>query len=281
MCKKSKIIVFIGIMVCFFVMGQTAQGCDWYLEKTAPTTDVTLSVGQSYTVPTYQIAVFAGFGCPEGKTCTHLNYCDGYIYDTFAGSEVLLGNYSYTSGPIMYPFRPDVQVKYDECGEYQICNQADVKISPTGTPVITADACINVHVPCSGGCTLTPGYWKTHSNYGPAPYDDGWAQLLPYGEDTTFFLSGQTWYEVLWTTPATGNAYYILAHAYIAATLNRLNGASSTTAVNDAIARAADFFNEYGPADTLSKSLRKSALARALILDQYNNGYIGPGHCSE
>ena len=72
-----------------------------------------------------------------------------------------------------------------------------------------------------GGCTLTPGYWKTHSTYGPAPYDETWALV---GEDTPFFLSGQSYYDVLWTSPA-GNAYYNLSFHYIAAELNDLNGA--------------------------------------------------------
>jgi hypothetical protein len=89
-----------------------------------------------------------------------------------------------------------------------------------------SDSCIVVvNIPCETGCTLTPGYWKTHSQRGPAPYDNTWALLGADEESTTFFLSGQTYYEVLWTAPA-GNVYYILAHAYIAAELNQLNGAS-------------------------------------------------------
>ena len=32
-------------------------------------------------------------------------------------------------------------------------------------------------------CTLTQGYWKTHSSYGPAPYDVTWAILGDYGEE--------------------------------------------------------------------------------------------------
>lgn len=282
MNAKWKCSIFIGIAALFFVMVQTAQGCDWWLEKTAPTTDVTLAVGESYPVPTFQISVWAGYGCPEGETCTHLPYCDGYIYDRWAASDVLVGQHTWSTvlTPVTFPFTPGAYVSYDECGEYQICNQADVRISPTGTPDITADVCINVHVPC-GGCTLTPGYWKTHSSYGPAPYDAAWALVTPNGENSPFFLSGQNWYRVLWTTPAGGNAYYILAHAYIAARLNVLNGTSSTTAVNSALDWAYNFFNTHTPASVLSKSLRNQALAKALILDQYNNGYTGPGHCSE
>jgi hypothetical protein len=131
-------------------------------------------------------------------------------------------------------------------------------------------------VPCPG-CTLTQGYWKTHSSYGPAPYDDAWALI---GEDTTFFLSGKSYYQVLWTPPA-GKAYYVLAHQYIAAKLNILNGASSTPSVDAAIAWAESFFNTYTPSSALSRSMRNQVLSYATTLDQYNNGYLGPGHCSE
>ena len=133
-------------------------------------------------------------------------------------------------------------------------------------------------MPCAGGCSLTPGYWKTHSEFGPAPYDNTWAQL-PNGASTPFYLSGKTYYQVLWTPPQ-GNAYYILAHAFIAAKLNGLNGAN-TSVITGALAWSETFFNTYTPSSTLSKSLRGLALTYATQLDMYNNGYIGPGHCSE
>ena len=135
------------------------------------------------------------------------------------------------------------------------------------------------------GCTLTQGYWKTHSTYGPAPYDDAWA-LVPReaaiieGADTPFFSSGQTWYEVLWTPPK-GRAYYQLAHQYIAARLNILNGASSTDRVDAALIWAEEFFTDRDPSVKLSDTLRDRARNKANLLDRYNNGEIGPGHCSE
>lgn len=131
-------------------------------------------------------------------------------------------------------------------------------------------------IPPGGGCTLTPGYWKTHSIYGPASYDEIWALI---GEDTPFFLSDQSYYDVLWTAPR-GNAYYILAHAYIAAELNFLNGADSTAA-QDAFDAATALFDVYTPADVAGlKGAAKHAWTNlATILDNYNNGLIGPGHC--
>ncbi|HTJ81668.1 MAG TPA: hypothetical protein VL400_08075 [Polyangiaceae bacterium] len=142
------------------------------------------------------------------------------------------------------------------------------------------DHVIHVTVPCETdeGCTLTPGYWKTHSDYGPAPYDSTWAQL---GPDTPFFSSGKTYYEALWTAPH-GNAYYVLAHAYIAAVLNGLAGAD-TSAVATQLAHAEDLFNQYAPAAIGAlggnSALRADFIATAAILDDYDNGDIGPGHC--
>ncbi len=130
--------------------------------------------------------------------------------------------------------------------------------------------------PPEPGCTLTQGYWKTHSKYGPAPYDATWALI---GEDTPFFSSGKTWYQVINTPPAGGNAYYILAHQYIAAKLNLAGGASSTAAVDAALAGADTFFSTYTPSSTLSKSVRAQAIAYAGTLADYNEGDIGPGHC--
>ena len=140
---------------------------------------------------------------------------------------------------------------------------------------------MNVNVPCAGGCTLTQGYWKTHSDRGPAPYDDAWKNLGPLEEDTLFFKTGKTWYQVFWTPPA-GNAFYNLAHQYMAAKLNILNGASAPASVTAAITAAENLFNAQGAGDTtLSASERRTALSLAATLDKYNNGLIGPGHCSE
>ncbi|GAP12518.1 hypothetical protein LARV_00254 [Longilinea arvoryzae] len=160
---------------------------------------------------------------------------------------------------------------YGTCGEYYVDNTASFTTNDTFTPG-SDNWRVTVTVPCATGCSLTPGYWKTHSSYGPAPYDGTWAQV---GENTPFYLSGKSWYDVLWTTPQGGNAYYILAHAYIAAHLNQLNGAD-VSAVASQLAWAEGFFTT-----TLSKSTRTYVLSVASILDNYNNGLIGPGHCSE
>ena len=95
----------------------------------------------------------------------------------------------------------------------------------------------------TSGCTHGYGYWKTHSIYGPAPYDSTWALL---GEDSTFFLSNKTYHQVIWTPPSGGNAYYQLAHQYIATKLNFLAGADPSEA-QEAFDEATDLFETYTP----------------------------------
>ncbi|GEM_PF-1213503 len=148
---------------------------------------------------------------------------------------------------------------------------------------------------CEFGCTLTQGYWKTHSAYGPAPYDETWAMV---GEDTPFFISGLTWHEILWTPPKGGNAYIQLAHQWIAAYLNQLNEASSTPEVDDAMQHGWNVFLSCEPYASTTHGPGKGKKGKqpvasceyasdweirqwASTLDRYNNGDIGPGHCSE
>jgi hypothetical protein len=129
-------------------------------------------------------------------------------------------------------------------------------------------------------CTKTLGYWKTHSVYGPAPYDNTWAQIgSGVGEDTPFFSSGQSYYEVMWTNPKK-NAYYILAKQYVAATLNILNGAD-WLAIYGAMGDADFYLYNNGPDDPLTKEERQQIITIAQIIDNYNNGLIGPGACPD
>lgn len=170
-----------------------------------------------------------------------------------------------------------------QCGAQEVKNTATFIAGDTGA---TRDSSWTVHVmvACSQGCTLTPGYWKTHSRQGPAPYDDTWLQLGPPQESKPFFVSGKTWYQALWTPPA-GNAYYILAHAYIATSLNALNGASMPPEVQAAWNEATALFSSWTPAQVGAQKgnqqPRKRFLELAGLLDMYNNGLLGPGHCSE
>jgi hypothetical protein len=190
-----------------------------------------------------------------------------------------LGTVCADDAPVTFPYSLYIGPYY-VCGSFQHINTGSFVTNDTDTPGSDGWT-VNIDVPCVG-CTLTPGYWKTHSSYGPAPYDDTWVGL---GEDAPFFLSGQSNYEVLWTSPR-GNAYYILARAYIAAKLNVMNGADPTAA-QAALDEAIVLLQTYTPDEVAAmkgkngKETRNQFISLAGILDDYNNGYIGPGHCSE
>jgi hypothetical protein len=234
------------------------------------TATVTLADGAVYTA-----SADVDFGA---ATIDEVDECID-ISDTYAGP---IGSVCYSDGPPKTFFYSRSIGPYDVCGDYSVVNTADFVTNDTG--ITGSDSwTVAVSVPCTGGCTLTPGYWKTHSEYGPAPYDSTWG-MLASGADTPFFLSGQTYYEVLWNGSGGGNAYYILTKAYIAAELNFLNGADPTAA-QTAFNEATVLFQTYTPdavAGLKGKSpVRQKFISLAETLDNYNNGYIGPGHCSE
>lgn len=152
-------------------------------------------------------------------------------------------------------------------------------VATAGDGARNDEATVHVAVPeacVQDGCTYTQGYWKTHSKYGPAPYDATWALI---GEDTLFFSSGKSWYQAFWTPPTGGNAYYILAHQYMAARLNVLAGAGVPANVQSAIDQATAWFTGRSPAAPKGAA-RTTAINLAGILAAYNEGTIGPGHCS-
>ncbi len=213
---------------------------------------------------------------------TEIDECIDVSDDKGTGTDIFLEQVCGADKVITY----QLDIGPFDCGSDTFVNTASFETDDqqfTGSDSHT----IPITVDCDDGCSLTPGYWKTHSKYGPAPYDDTWALLLENGEDTIFFSSGQTYYEVLWTEPQ-GDAYDILAHAYIAAQLNQLNGANFTDAeALPAFDAATALFNSHTPADVTGakgksgKQLRQQFIDLARILDDYNNGYIGPGSCSE
>jgi hypothetical protein len=119
------------------------------------------------------------------------------------------------------------------------------------------------------GCTYTQGFWKNHPENWPTN------QLSLY--------SGRKAMRLLWTPPKKGNAYIILAHQFIAAELNMANGASIPEEVDHAWKTGRRILYNYRREESISKTSphRTLAIAAAKVLDNYNNGLIGPGHCDE
>jgi hypothetical protein len=240
---------------------------------------------------TFQGSATVDFADPalasESDTCVDVS-------DTFTGplGTVCLGDFlpaEFTYDRMIGPYSEP-----DDCGQpITVDNTATIVTEDSGQSADSEwDVTVNLRCTTDGGCTLTPGYWKTHSIYGPAPYDDTWGQV---GEDTWFFYAEdeygtpQSYYQVLWTSPQGGNAYYILAHAWIAAYLNTLNGASVPDEVAVAMAQAEAWFDDPDHTPDYAAGLKGNAgreerallLMIASYLDDYNNGVYGPGHCSE
>ncbi len=193
------------------------------------------------------------------KTVTIERGTTGDIADTHVWAEPPYDTVNYGSVSILYTGHVDGYAVYE-------LMKFDVTVSP-GTQ----------------GCTRGQGYWKTHSKYSRGHYNATWAKLTPSGEDSPFFLSGKSYYQVLRSNPRGGNAYYILAHAYIAARLNMLNGASIPNPVQHAYDQATQLFNTYTPAQVGAwkgwRGQRFLFIRLAGTLEFYNNGHAGPRRC--
>lgn len=130
--------------------------------------------------------------------------------------------------------------------------------------------------PTNPGCTYTQGYWKNHA----WPLHPIWKPTTlanwPDINDWRFFDSGIEWQDVLNVSPK-GDAYYILAHQYIAAILNQQNGAYVPDDVRNALVYAYNYFS-MSPSDRAAVS-RDTLIATASLLDNYNNGRLGVPHC--
>lgn len=173
----------------------------------------------------------------------------------------------------------------EQCGTHTFTNTAEfttVDQSLTGSD----DHTVSIEVTCPPTtCTLTQGYWKTHNEsfHGGAPTDETWELIEPAAEQSEFFDSGQTYFDVFWT-PIQGNKVYSLAHQYIAAELNLLAGASMPSGVQDVFDLATTWFENNATGDTFPEVRGKDAKMLtewAETLAAYNEGDLGPGHCDE
>lgn len=172
---------------------------------------------------------------------------------------------------------------YTECGDYTVENTATLTTVDNGYTQ-DDDWTVDVGVPC-GGCSLTIGYWKTHAGFGPQP--DMVSDLLPQllglhvvnspalavqylsfkGDNNQFDAS---------------NGINKLYAQLLGAELNIANGADGS-AIALKIAEAQLYLAGHGSASwyNLSKNQQKYVLGLMTIFDNYNNGLIGPGHCTQ
>ena len=117
-------------------------------------------------------------------------------------------------------------------------------------------------------CTLTQGFWKNHEGVWP----------------TSTVTLGSTTYSkadllTILNEPARGNGLVILAHQLIAAELNIAQGADLSD-IEDALADAHALIGSLVvPPLGAGNIPPRDASGIAQILDDYNNGVTGPGHC--
>jgi hypothetical protein len=133
------------------------------------------------------------------------------------------------------------------------------------------------------GCTSTPGYWKNHAGYGPQA--DVLSEHLPIWLGTaggTYSVQVTTAAQaVSILTPSGTNGILKLRLHLLAAKLNIANGANPS-AISAEIDAADAFLATHSAGSwwSLSASERAQVLAWKSAFDSYNNGVIGPGHCS-
>lgn len=239
----------------------------------------------SATITTYGFA--AGTGSTPVAFVTPTTVLDNAVTvtDTFAGAGLPTSPISATQ-TFSYA-RTLVAANFAQCGVATTFGNTatiatDDNISRLASASVTATLSCPPPPPppppVSTGCTLTQGYWGTHSSKGPAKYDATWALI---GENTLFYQSGTTYYGVM-QLPTKGNAYYILAHQFIAAKLNIAKGAAAPTGFNMAAVEA--FFQTNTPAQIGamkgSAPLRAQAISWAATLAAYNEGRLNVSHCS-
>jgi hypothetical protein len=133
-----------------------------------------------------------------------------------------------------------------------------------------------------GECTRIPLYWQRHTQYGPESRDIGWDLIQPNKENSQFFLSGKSYYQVL-IHPAWFNDYYSLARQYISAKLNKLSGVSIPAEVQTTFDDATGLLNTYTSAQVAGLNywhpIRTQFRFNTFKLLNYNWGIVGPGRC--
>ncbi|MFQ3664224.1 MAG: hypothetical protein SNJ69_17750, partial [Chloroflexaceae bacterium] len=151
----------------------------------------------------------------------------------------------------------------------------------------TASATVTIYTgPSPTGCTRTIGYWKTHAGFtGRNP--DRVTPLLPVwlgtagGARSVQVTTAAQAVSILNMNGDASNGINKLYAQLLAARLNIASGADGS-AVASTIASADSFLASRNASDwnSLSRAQRQQVLAWMTTLDNYNNGSIGPGHCS-
>jgi len=138
-----------------------------------------------------------------------------------------------------------------------------------GVPDVDADHdgvtdCVET---CTTNCTFTIGYWRNHPENWPI-------DSLVVGNRT---YTKRELLDIL-RTPPKGNASIILAYQFIAARLNAAYGAD-TGVVSGSLTAAQAWFVLHAIGSATSGSVAQQGIDLGALLDAWNNGLVGPGHC--
>ncbi len=183
------------VEVCKYGSGASFS---WTVNGTAQT-GFALTDGECQTIYTNSAAGTAA--TPIDVAVTEVSADAGYALD-----HIVLTQYQYVRNTDLNP-------------TVTVTNPAGP--SATGQVGLETGASIafyNVRVPTTGGCTYTQGGYKNTLSRWPAGYDP----------NAAFYGSGKTWLEMFNTPPKGGDVYVKLAHQYMAAKMNIVNGATAT-----------------------------------------------------
>jgi hypothetical protein len=134
---------------------------------------------------------------------------------------------------------------------------------------------LETRVQCPNGtCFKVPGYWRKHSEFGPASYDPTWSKLAS-GASTQFPFVRKpvTYHNVLWLN-ASGDPYWSLAQLYIAIQLNVLSGKTLPASINQAWSDSGKLLAKYSSGSIPNKSTdRAKASSLAGVLWKFLNAF--------
>lgn len=208
-----------------------------------------------------------------------------YLFDNLPAGEY---HVKFSNIPVGYVFTGQ-----DQGGDDANDSDADPLTGETicttldaGEHDMTWDA--GIYMPPQEGCSHTIGYWKTHAGFGPQA--DEVTQYLPIWLGTA---GGAKSYQVTTAQMAvdflsmnvygtSSNGITKLYGQLLGAKLSIADGAAdgdiaATIAAADAFLAAHNYLDWAG----LSNAQKSMVNGWKDMLDQYNNGLIGPGHCDE
>jgi len=166
-------------------------------------------------------------------------------------------------------FVSDAPGELDQSTEYMVCAFAK---AGSGWSQSGFSSTLSSSTSAQGeNCTFTVGYWKNH----PEAWPVGTLTLGSVAYTQAELLS-------ILNEPVGGNGLISLAHQLIATKLNLANGAIPTALVTSTIAAADAQIGALVVPPVGSGYLSPgSTSGKTNILDDYNQGITGPGHCSE